>query len=155
MNLSETSALIAKVSVVDNRKTKDPVMVRVWQEVLAEIPLWAADQALTKFRRETPGVWVEPGHIFQIANPVVKHNIERVKYARRIGLLDDSWGTTQELTSQMTQMLYKIQRRREWMMFDGTTEEDAAEKFQSMRDEWQALLNLDTQSLQPSKRIGY
>lgn len=66
MNLEQTAKLLTVVAVIDSRTVTDQA-VEVWHEVLANITLDDAHLALSEFRKTKPGVYLEPGHLYQIA----------------------------------------------------------------------------------------
>lgn len=66
MNFEETSAIIAKAKHVDNRHV-DAGMVLAWNEILGDLSYEDANRALIVFRRERPGVYLEPGHLLEIS----------------------------------------------------------------------------------------
>ena len=64
MDLRETHELLILASAIDHR-TVDDGIVSVWQQILADTQYKPALQALTDHRRNSPGVYLEPGHIVQ------------------------------------------------------------------------------------------
>jgi hypothetical protein len=66
VNKQEVGKLLTVVALVDNREINLAV-VDVWHDLLSDLAVDEANEALRKFRRENPGVYLEPGHIYQIA----------------------------------------------------------------------------------------
>lgn len=60
------AVLLAKVRLGDNRQV-DEVTVVYWHELIGDLDLEPALAALRKFRRERPGVYLEPGHLLELA----------------------------------------------------------------------------------------
>lgn len=61
MDIEQTSQLLAKAALVDNRKATDEVIL-VWAEALRHIPFDAGMWALNR-HRATSTDWVQPAHI--------------------------------------------------------------------------------------------
>jgi hypothetical protein len=61
MDLEQTSQLLAKAALVDNRKVT-PEVILAWAEPLRHVPLDAALWALNWHRARSTD-WVQPGHI--------------------------------------------------------------------------------------------
>lgn len=65
MNSKEAHQILIRASAIDSRKISDPTIL-AWQEVLADVSYPDAIRALVEFRRSSPSVYLEPGHIVQI-----------------------------------------------------------------------------------------
>lgn len=61
--------LLAKVQLGDNRDV-DEIVIAYWHELIGELDLADAMAALKRFRREQPGVYLEPGHLLELVAPV-------------------------------------------------------------------------------------
>lgn len=57
--------LLGAVAAVDNRKPSE-AMVAGWMHVIGELELDECFRALGQFRREQPGTYLEPGHLYQL-----------------------------------------------------------------------------------------
>ena len=51
--------------------------VDVWRAVIGDIPKDLALQAVRDHLREQPGVWLEPGHVYQRARVFMRDQLER------------------------------------------------------------------------------
>ena len=78
MNLDDTGTLLAKIAAIDNRVV-DEYTILGWQELLANISLPNALDALNEHRRNSPGVYLEPGHILAGARLARNRNLDRMK----------------------------------------------------------------------------
>lgn len=58
--------LVAKVALGDNRHV-DKLVIAYWHDTIGDLELSAAIDALRRFRRERPGVYLEPGHLLELA----------------------------------------------------------------------------------------
>jgi hypothetical protein len=65
MNILEAGQLVAKVSLADNRVV-DEATILFWHETIGDLDVVEAMSALRQFRRDSPGVYLEPGHLLQI-----------------------------------------------------------------------------------------
>lgn len=61
MDMEQTSQLLAKAALVDNRKVT-PEVIMAWAEALQHIPFQAGMWALTRHRANSTE-WVQPAHI--------------------------------------------------------------------------------------------
>lgn len=64
MNRSEIARLLAVVQSGD-RRTVGEADVLLWAEVLADVPMDFASQAVLAHFKEYPDVWLQPGHLHQ------------------------------------------------------------------------------------------
>ncbi|OBB10700.1 hypothetical protein A5731_22775 [Mycolicibacterium conceptionense] len=64
MTYDEVIDLLTAVAAVD-RRTVGEADVHTWFDLLADVAYPDAIQAHREFRRERPGVWLEPGHILE------------------------------------------------------------------------------------------
>lgn len=85
MNRAEAAAIYAKASLIDHRRADDPqaaaAAVLAWHEILADLTFEDANRALIQFRREQPGVYLEPGHLVQISAPWRRDRARRQRAA--------------------------------------------------------------------------
>ncbi len=65
MTLTEMGFLLAKIQVGDNREV-DEVVIAEWFDVIGDLDFDDARDALRQFRRERPGVYLEPGHLVEL-----------------------------------------------------------------------------------------
>ena len=72
MNVTQTSALLAEVQVIDNRRV-DEATLRYWHGLIGDLGYAEASEAVLMHRRERPGVYLEPGH--------VRANVDRIRRA--------------------------------------------------------------------------
>jgi hypothetical protein len=70
MNQNQVIDLLTAVAASD-RRTVGEADVTIWQEVLGTMQLDDCLKALVTFRRESPGVWLEPGHIVKLVRASV------------------------------------------------------------------------------------
>ena len=64
MNRDDVIDVLTAVSAAD-RRTVGQADVDVWQAVIGDLPKDLAFQAVRDHLREKPGVWLEPGHIYE------------------------------------------------------------------------------------------
>src|SRR4051812_3515979 len=76
MNRNEVISLLQAVSASDNRQAGE-LDVTIWSEVLGTMRLDDCLAALVTFRRESPGVWLEPGHIVRLVRDSLKVQYEQ------------------------------------------------------------------------------
>lgn len=60
------ATLLAKVQLGDNRHV-DALVLEYWLDTIGDLDLEDALAALKRFRRERPGVYLEPGHLLELA----------------------------------------------------------------------------------------
>lgn len=72
MNVTETSALLAEVQLIDNRRV-DEATLRYWHGLIGDLGYAEASEAVVMHRRERAGVYLEPGH--------VRANVDRIRAA--------------------------------------------------------------------------
>lgn len=66
MNIAETGRVFAKAAAVDNRQTNDAAIM-AWHEILRDQEFSDCLAAVTRHRTESPGVYLEPGHVRRLA----------------------------------------------------------------------------------------
>lgn len=66
MMRAEMAVLLAKVQLGDNRHV-DGLVLDYWVDTIGDLDLQVALDALRRFRRERPGVYLEPGHLLELA----------------------------------------------------------------------------------------
>jgi hypothetical protein len=76
MNRNDVIDLLSAIAAAD-RRTVGKADVEVWQQVIGELPKGLAIQAMRDHWREEPGVWLEPGHIFQRVRAFMRDHLER------------------------------------------------------------------------------
>jgi hypothetical protein len=69
MSIAEVAVLLAEIQVGDNRNV-DELTIAYWHNTIGDLALEAAQTALRRFRRERPGVYLEPGHLVELAGVV-------------------------------------------------------------------------------------
>lgn len=69
MTITEIATLVAKVQLGDNRDV-DQLVIAYWFELIGDLDFTVALEALRRFRRERPGVYLEPGHLLELAGVV-------------------------------------------------------------------------------------
>jgi len=63
---SDMARVLAFIQLGDNRHV-DTLVLDYWMEVVGDLDFEAAMQAVRRFRRERPGVYLEPGHLLELA----------------------------------------------------------------------------------------
>ena len=63
---ADMAVLLAKVQLGDNRHV-DGLVVDYWMDTIGDLDFETAVMALRRFRRERPGVYLEPGHLLELA----------------------------------------------------------------------------------------
>jgi hypothetical protein len=76
MNRDEVIDVLTAVAAAD-RRTVGHADVDVWQAVIGDIPKDFALQAVRDHLREQPGVWLEPGHVYQRSRVFMRDQLER------------------------------------------------------------------------------
>jgi hypothetical protein len=67
VNVEETARLLARVQLQDNRQVTQ-LVIADWHEIIGELLSYdEAYAALLRFRRERPGVYLEAGHLLELA----------------------------------------------------------------------------------------
>lgn len=82
MNVRECAQVLAKIQLVDNRGVDEAVILD-WMDYVGDLDFSVAIAAVIRFRRERPGVYLEPGHLLELAGiddsprvPDIQHEIE-------------------------------------------------------------------------------
>lgn len=107
MNLSETAKFLATVSVIDNRRTDDAA-VKVWNSIIGDIPAPVAMEALRRFRRDQPGVYLEPGYIVQIAKVVEREQETWRMKARALRIDERDMSVNGFITERMQAAIQRL-----------------------------------------------
>ncbi|MGA5543513.1 zinc finger domain-containing protein [Mycobacterium sp. NPDC051198] len=81
MNHDEIIDLLTVVAAVD-RRTVGEADVHTWHDLLADVAYLDAIQAVREFRRERPGVWLEPGHILEGVRSIRRYRQPALEPAR-------------------------------------------------------------------------
>jgi hypothetical protein len=76
MNRAELIDILNAVQVGDHRSIGQ-VDVDFWAAVIGDLPKDDALRAVIDHRREEPGVWLEPGHIYQRVRAIRQDRFER------------------------------------------------------------------------------
>lgn len=63
MTEQEVAQVLAKVVLGDNRQA-DRMVLAFWVESIGDLHFGDAMEAVREHRRFSPGVWLEPGHVF-------------------------------------------------------------------------------------------
>src|SRR6476620_11382432 len=76
MNRDDVIDVLTAVAAAD-RRTVGEADVDVWQAVIGDLPKDLALQAVRDHLREKPGVWLEPGHIYERVRAIRRDQLER------------------------------------------------------------------------------
>lgn len=76
MNRNDVIDVLTAVAAAD-RRTVGQADVNVWQEVIGDVPFDFALRAVRDHLRESPGIWLEPGHVYQRARAMMRDELER------------------------------------------------------------------------------
>lgn len=76
MNRNHVIDVLTAVAAA-NRRTVGEGDVDVWQAVIGDLPKDDALQAVRDHLREQPGVWLEPGHVYQRVRILIRDRLER------------------------------------------------------------------------------
>ena len=76
MNRDDVIDVLTAVVAAD-RRTVGHADVDIWRAVIGDIPKDLALQAVRDHLREQPGVWLEPGHVYQRARVFMRDQLER------------------------------------------------------------------------------
>lgn len=69
MNIEQVALVLGKAAAVDNRDV-GRAAVLAWNEIIGDLEFQDALAAVTRFRIESPGVYLEPGHVRRIAKVI-------------------------------------------------------------------------------------
>ncbi len=76
MNRNEIIDILTAVQIGDHR-TIGQGDIDFWAAIIGEVPKDDAMKAVIDHRREQPGVWLEPGHIYQRVRAIRRDMLER------------------------------------------------------------------------------
>jgi hypothetical protein len=76
MTRDDVIDVLTAVAAAD-RRTVGHADVDVWQGVIGDLPRDFALRAVRDHLRESPGVWLEPGHVFQRVRVIMREELER------------------------------------------------------------------------------
>lgn len=76
MTRDDVIDILTAVSAGD-RRTVGQSDVEVWQAIIGELPKDFALQAVRDHMRDRPGVWLEPGHVYQRARALRRDELDR------------------------------------------------------------------------------
>jgi hypothetical protein len=76
MTRDDVIDILTAVAASD-RRTVGQSDVDVWQAIIGELPKDFALQAVRDHLRDRPGVWMEPGHVYQRARALRRDEMER------------------------------------------------------------------------------
>lgn len=76
MNRNDVIDVLTAVAAADRRTVGDSD-VDVWQAIIGELSKDFALQAVRDHLRDRPGVWIEPGHVYQRARALRRDELER------------------------------------------------------------------------------
>lgn len=82
MNRDDVIDVLTAVAAADKRTVGD-ADVNVWQEIIGGLHRQDALRAVRDHLRDQPGVWIEPGHVYQRVRSFVRDQIEREPRAAR------------------------------------------------------------------------
>lgn len=82
MNRNDVIDVLTAVAAASRRSVGE-TDVDVWQAVIGEVAKQHALQALRDHLREQPGVWIEPGHVYQRARTLRRNELEKEEDALR------------------------------------------------------------------------
>ena len=116
MNRNDVIDVLTAVAAA-NRRTVGEGDVDVWQAVIGDLPKDDALQAVRDHLREQPGVWLEPGHVYQRARTLVRDRLERepdqVREARQAAL--ESKAVADDATKPFTGTVKHFRPRNNWL----------------------------------------
>lgn len=64
MNLDTCASLLTRISYVDNREVTEEAIAS-WQSIIGDVPYDLAIEAMELHFRESPGVYIMPGHVLE------------------------------------------------------------------------------------------
>jgi hypothetical protein len=76
MNRNDVIDVLTAVAAAD-RRTVGHADVDIWQAVIGDLPRDLTLQAVRAHLREKPGVWLEPGHVYQWVKAARRDQLER------------------------------------------------------------------------------
>jgi len=76
MNRNDVIDVLSAVAAND-RRTVGNADVAVWQGVIGDLPVDLAFKAVVAHIRECPGVWLEPGHVYQRVRAMMRDDLAR------------------------------------------------------------------------------
>jgi hypothetical protein len=76
VNRNDVIDVLTAVAAGDRRTVGD-ADVDVWQAIIGELTKDFALQAVRDHMRDQPGVWLEPGHVYQRARAIRRDQLER------------------------------------------------------------------------------
>ncbi|MES5383874.1 hypothetical protein [Mycolicibacterium conceptionense] len=71
MNRNDVIDVLSVVAAA-TRRTIGETDVEVWQRIIAPLPKDVAMEAVRDHLRDKPGVWLEPGHVYQRAREIMR-----------------------------------------------------------------------------------
>lgn len=124
MNLEQVGIVLAKAASVDNRDV-GRAAVLAWNEIIGPLDLGDALAAVTRFRIESPGVYLEPGHVRRIAR-IIREDRERSAVTRALppGVFEsdpERVERTKRNAGRLRQLLTELAVKRAIPEPDGTT----------------------------------
>lgn len=79
MNKSDIVDVLTAVRAGDNRSVGQGD-VEMWHLVIGELPKDLAIKAVVDHRKNAPGVWLEPGHIYALVHNYMRETAQREDY---------------------------------------------------------------------------
>ena len=76
MNRDDVIDVLSVIAAADRRTVGDADVV-VWQGVIGDLPREFAMRAVRDHLRDQPGVWLEPGHVYQRARAMMRDELAR------------------------------------------------------------------------------
>lgn len=108
---AEMAKVLAFIQLGDSRNV-DGLVLDYWMEVVGDLAFEDAMQAVRRFRRERPGVYLEPGHLLELAGvvdekpspiPDLTEQVGRALALERAGLTEEQAAvmTVEELAARL------------------------------------------------------
>ena len=82
MNRNDILDVLTLIAAYDHRTVGEADVI-AWKETIGELPREPALKAVTEFRREQPGEWLEAGHIYQRVRAKIRDDLAREPDALR------------------------------------------------------------------------
>jgi len=141
LNEAQTTQLLSLISVIDGRHI-DLIVVRAWMDVLGDLPQWAVADALTKFRRDQPGVWLEPGHLYKMAHPVVVANRQAQEQATLMRFQPEPISRDTRMDEKHRELLREYDAFNQRSMVTGMSDEVFQTGMLDIRRRWYTVMGL-------------
>lgn len=83
MNRNDVIDVLSVVAAATRRSVGE-ADVSIWEPIIGSLPKDLALQAVRDHIRDSPGVWLEPGHVYQRARAIRRDEMERDNWAPAI-----------------------------------------------------------------------